>query len=52
MAEIGVARAGRWYWLRLAPRSFYRGAVVDPAYAALCVPGHVSGSPCRGRAAG
>lgn len=42
MAETGIARSGRWYWLLLAPRSFYRGVVVDKAYAdldsPLCLP--------------
>jgi hypothetical protein len=42
IAETGIARAGRWYWLLLAPRSFYRGVVVDRSYAdleqPLCLP--------------
>lgn len=38
MAETGVAREGRWYWLLLAPRAFYRGAIVDPSYASLEAP--------------
>lgn len=38
MAETGVARAGRWYWLLLAPRSFYREVVVDRSYADLTTP--------------
>lgn len=42
MAETGIAREGRWYWLLLAPRAFHRGAVLDPSYAmldtALCLP--------------
>jgi hypothetical protein len=42
MAETGIARFGRWYWLLLAPRSFYRGVVDDRSYAdleqPLCLP--------------
>ena len=38
MAETGLAREGRWYWLLFAPRSFYRDAVVDPSFSELGIP--------------
>jgi hypothetical protein len=42
MAETGLAREGRWYWMLYAPRSFYRGVVHDRSYidleTPLCLP--------------
>ncbi len=42
ITETGIARAGRWYWLLLAPRSFYRATIADPSFhdidTPLCLP--------------
>ncbi len=38
ITETGIARAGRWYWLLLAPRSFYRSTVTDPSFHSLDTP--------------
>jgi len=38
ITETGIARAGRWYWLLLAPRSFYRATVTDPSFRHLDTP--------------
>jgi hypothetical protein len=38
MAETGLAREGRWYWLLLGPRSFYRRAILDRSFRVIDTP--------------
>lgn len=38
ITETGVARCGHWYWLLLAPRSFYRATVTGSSFRSLDMP--------------